>query len=87
LRDDVAGVQRALTMDVLRDSDRGETADARLAAWEGAHRAARERAARVVDEVRGAARPDLAMVSVALRELRNLVGTGAPGAARGESPA
>ncbi len=86
LRDDVAGLQRALTMDVLRVADRGETADARLAAWEGAHRAARERATRVVDEVRGAARPDLAMVSVALRELRNLVGAGAPGAARGESP-
>jgi glutamate dehydrogenase len=73
LRDDVAGLQRALTIDVLRDAP-GAAPEARLAAWESAHRAARERALKVVEEVRGAPAPDLAMVSVALRELRNLVG-------------
>jgi glutamate dehydrogenase len=85
LRDDVAGLQRALTMDVLCGADAGAAADARLAAWESAHRAARERAAKVVDEVRSAAKPDLAMISVALRELRNLVGAGGPAASRAVS--
>ena len=79
LRDDVAGLQRALTIDVLRDAP-DAAPEARLAAWESAHRAARERALRVVEEVRGAPAPDLAMVSVALRELRNLVGAAPRGA-------
>jgi glutamate dehydrogenase len=85
LRDDVADLQRALTIDVLREASPGASADTRLAAWESAHRASRERAAKVVDEVRGAAKPDLAMISVALRELRNLVGSGEPGASRRDS--
>jgi glutamate dehydrogenase len=77
LRDDVAGLQRALTRDVLLHGASGSAA-ARIAAWEAASRIARDRAARVVDEVKAAAEPDLAMLSVALRELRNLAGVGVP---------
>jgi glutamate dehydrogenase len=87
LRDDVAGLQRALTIDVLHEAPGDVAAEARLAAWEAAHRTARERAQKVVDEVRGAPSPDLAMLSVALRELRNLVASGKPGARRADAPA
>ena len=80
LRDDVAGLQRALTREVLLHGA-GGTAQARIEAWEAASRVARERAARVVEEVRAVAEPDLAMLSVALRELRNLAGA-ASGAKR-----
>jgi glutamate dehydrogenase len=86
LRDDVDGLQRALTIDVLHEAPGEVATEARLAAWEAAHRTARERALKVVEEVRGAPTPDLAMVSVALRELRNLVASGKPGARRPDSP-
>ncbi len=85
LRDDVAGLQRALTIDVLHEAPGEVAAEARLAAWESAHRAARDRALKVVEEVRSAPSADLAMVSVVLRELRNLVASGEPGAQRADS--
>jgi glutamate dehydrogenase len=49
-------------------------AEARIVRWEARNRTARERAARILDEVTNAAQPDLAMLAVALRELRNLSG-------------
>ena len=80
LRDDLVDLQRVLARDVVMiPGDPGNPA-ARIAAWEGANAAALDRAARVVDEVRAAAVPDLAMLSVALRELRNLAGVTAPAA-------
>ncbi|MDH4180752.1 MAG: NAD-glutamate dehydrogenase, partial [Betaproteobacteria bacterium] len=82
LRDDVAGLQRALTRDVLAHRTVG-SAQERIGAWEAASRAARDRAARVVEEVKSAPEPDLAMLSVALRELRNLAGGEAAPAQRG----
>ncbi|HEX4885831.1 MAG TPA: NAD-glutamate dehydrogenase [Casimicrobiaceae bacterium] len=81
LRDDVAGLQRSLTRDVLAHGA-GGPARARIEAWEAASSVARGRAARVVDEVKSAAQPDLAMLSVALRELRNLAGAMAAPAAQ-----
>jgi glutamate dehydrogenase len=76
LRDDVAGLQRALARDVLARTE-GGTAAARIDAWEATHRSARDRAARVVEELKAAPAPDLAMLSVALRELRNLAANAA----------
>ncbi len=76
LRDDVAGLQRALARDVLARTE-GGTAAARIDAWEATHRGARDRAARVVEELKSAPAPDLAMLSVALRELRNLAANAA----------
>ena len=83
LRDDVAGLQRALARDVLARAE-GDTAAARIDAWEAMHRGARDRAARVIAELKAAPAPDLAMLSVALRELRNLAANAAvlPAAAR-----
>jgi glutamate dehydrogenase len=81
LRDDVAGLQSAITVDVLAQGSTDEGAGARISAWESLHPAAVERALRLVEEVRGAPALDLAMLSVVLRELRGLAG--APGARPG----
>ncbi|HJV12165.1 MAG TPA: NAD-glutamate dehydrogenase [Burkholderiales bacterium] len=60
LRDDLAGMLRALTADALRN--------------EGKRNAVLyERFRQVLTELRSAEAPDLAMLSVALRELRNLI--------------
>ena len=71
LGDDLAGLQRALAQEVLRQGS-GTPADL-LAAWEANNTAALERAQRLLAELadsKGGA--DLSMLSVALRELRNL---------------
>jgi glutamate dehydrogenase len=70
MRDDLAGLQRSLAMNALAASRDGE-ADP-VAAWAAQHGAALERAARILGELRAVPSPDLAMLSVALRELRNL---------------
>ena len=67
----LAGLQQALTREVLAAAPAG-SADSRVATWEARHRTALERAQRLVDELAHAGTRDLAMVSVALRELRNL---------------
>ena len=71
MRDDLAGLQRTLAGNVLangQDSDAG----ALVAAWEARSRETMERASRLLGELRAAPAPDLAMLSVGLRELRNL---------------
>jgi glutamate dehydrogenase len=70
LRDDLAGMQRQLTADVLR----GAAGDPRaaLAAWEEANRPLLERFRQVHADLRAHKTLDLAMASVAMRELRNI---------------
>ncbi len=70
LGDDLAGLQRAITQEVLAAGTGG--AGAMLAAWEATNAVALERAQRVLAELADAKGADLAMLSVALRELRNL---------------
>ncbi len=70
LGDDLAGLQRAITQEVLTAGS-GSAAQM-LAAWEAANAVALERAQRVLLELADAKSADLAMLSVALRELRNL---------------
>jgi glutamate dehydrogenase len=70
MRDDLAGLQRALTMNALAAAQDG-AADP-VAAWEARQRSAMGRASRLLGELRAVPLPDLAMLSVALRELRNL---------------
>jgi len=72
LRDDLAGMQRQLTADALRAA--GGNADARqaVAAWEQANRALLERFRQVHADLRAHKTLDLAMASVAMRELRNI---------------
>ena len=64
LGDDLAALQRELTADALRAGGQS--------AWEIAQRPAIERAQRMLAELADAKAADLAMVSVALRELRHL---------------
>jgi glutamate dehydrogenase len=69
LGDDLAGLQRAIAMDAVNQD--GDGAAARLAQWESRNAAALDRAKRLLAEF-GDKGADLAMLSVALRELRNL---------------
>jgi glutamate dehydrogenase len=70
LGDDLAGLQRAITQQVL--SVGTDSAAQLLAAWETRNAAALERAQRLLAELSDAKVADLAMLSVALRELRHL---------------
>ncbi|HWM44491.1 MAG TPA: hypothetical protein VNP36_18785, partial [Burkholderiales bacterium] len=71
LRDDLASMLRALTEDVMRaDVPRAEDGD--LAAWKARNAVPYERFRQVLADLRSAESPDLAMLSVAMRELRNL---------------
>jgi glutamate dehydrogenase len=70
LGDDLAGLQRAIAQDVL-GGGAGSPAEL-LATWETGNAVALERAQRLLAELGDAKGADLAMLSVALRELRNL---------------
>lgn len=71
LRDDLAGMQRQLTTDALRGGGKGDAQQA-IAAWEEANRALLERFRQVHADLRTHKALDLAMASVAMRELRNI---------------
>ena len=72
MRDDLAGLQRTLAANVLGGGGDGEDAAA-LVATVGEREPRRAGArARLLGELRAAPAPDLAMLSVGLRELRNL---------------
>jgi glutamate dehydrogenase len=70
LGDDLTGLQRQITQDVL--GSRSGTAQQMLADWETVNAVALERAMRVLAELADVSAADLSMLSVALRELRNL---------------
>ena len=70
LGDDLAGLQRAITLEVLGGGEGG--VPALLAAWEARNALALERAERLLTELGEAKSADLTMLTVALRELRNL---------------
>jgi glutamate dehydrogenase len=73
LSDELAELLRSLTGDVLgRNPDIAEPR-ALIDAWEESVRSPLERVNQVLAEVRAATSPDLAILSVGLRELRNLV--------------
>ena len=70
LADDLADMQRSISLDVVSGSQ--GNASERLAAWEDRSAAAIARAKRLLAELAEAPSTDLAMLSVALRELRQL---------------
>ena len=70
LGDDLAGLQRAITQEVLGAGS--GSPDEMRQAWETRNALALERAQRLLAELADAKAADLAMVSVAMRELRNL---------------
>ena len=71
LADDLAGLQRAISLQALAAADVA-AADV-VAAWHAANGDSVDRAQRLLAELGDAVAADLAMLSVALRELRNLV--------------
>jgi glutamate dehydrogenase len=70
--DDLSGLQRSIASEVLSAAADIGTRDELLAAWQERNRRATERARRLMDELRAAPAVDASMLSVALRELRNL---------------
>ncbi|HUF21083.1 MAG TPA: NAD-glutamate dehydrogenase [Burkholderiales bacterium] len=73
LRDELAELLRTLTGVVLGIDAGVEEADALISKWEAKNRSALERSRQVLGELQATASPDLAMLSVGLRELKNLV--------------
>jgi len=72
MRDDLAGLQRTLTAQVVAGVGTGSTPQELIAAWCEAHASALGRAQRLLAELRAGPAPDQSMLAVALRELRNL---------------
>ena len=73
MRDDVAALQRQLTAAVLQASPQVDDAAALLAAWEQRSTRALARLSELLDDLQQVREPDLSMIAVLLRELRQLV--------------
>ena len=71
LRDDLGALQRSLARQALGDGD-SDDPGAIVSAWEVRNKVPLERVSRILGELRAVPAPDVAMLSVALRELRNL---------------
>ena len=72
MQDDLSGLSRAVTADVMAGGGDAAAPGKLVAAWQDRNRRALERAAHLMTELRAAGSPDAAMLSVALRELRSL---------------
>jgi glutamate dehydrogenase len=72
LWEDLQSEHRALTADVLREPDNGPAAE-RLDRWLAHNAAAVERCGQVLADVKAGDASDLATLSVAVREIRNLI--------------
>ena len=72
MQDDLSGLQRTIAGEVLSGGGESSARDELLALWQERNRRAIERAQQLLAELRAAPVADAAMLSVALRELRNL---------------
>ncbi|HWD23797.1 MAG TPA: NAD-glutamate dehydrogenase [Burkholderiales bacterium] len=72
LRDDLASMLRALSADALRAGAASSDPAALIGAWKSRNSVLYERFRQVLTELRASGAADLAMLSVAMRELRNL---------------
>ena len=73
LRDELYASLRAVTLDVLADTDAEESADEKIAHWEEANASRLVRARSSLAEIARSGRGDLATVSVAARQIRSMV--------------
>jgi glutamate dehydrogenase len=73
LRDDVYAEQAALTAEVLRAGADGRSSRQLVDDWLAQNQAAVERCLQVLGDIRTAGSPDVARLSVAVREVRNLI--------------
>jgi glutamate dehydrogenase len=78
LRDDLYAQERAVTADVLRVSAPSDAPDARIASWVARNDEAVLRTAQLIADVKVGGAPELATLSVVLRESHNLIQTAAP---------
>jgi glutamate dehydrogenase len=76
LRDDLYSEQRELTSEVLRPGLEDRDAEALIDAWMRENAASVARATSMLNDLKEAEAVDIAMLSVALREIRNLSETG-----------
>lgn len=74
LFDDLAALKRALTTSVIRLSPALETPEALIAAWQAHNQVPLERYRRFLTEQQAVGTVDLAMLSVAMREMRMIEG-------------
>jgi glutamate dehydrogenase len=73
LRDDLYSSLRAITLDVLRQSDPGTSADEKIENWERINSRRINRSRESLDEIRRVGGLDLATLSVATRQVRSMV--------------
>ncbi len=72
MEDDLANLQRTISAEVLANGTDVAGAGKLVAAWEGRNQRNIHRVAQLIGELRSASTVDTAMLSVTLRELRNL---------------
>jgi len=72
MHDDLSGLQRTISGEVLSGGGDTSARDPLLASWQERNRRAIERAQQLMAELRAAPGADASMLAVALRELRNL---------------
>jgi glutamate dehydrogenase len=72
MQDDLSGLQRTIAGEVLSGGGESSAPDELLALWQERNRRAIERAQQLLVELRATPVADASMLSVALRELRNL---------------
>ncbi|SDG19471.1 glutamate dehydrogenase [Lentzea fradiae] len=73
LRDDFYSSLRAISLDVLRASDEGDTAAEKIAKWEQANSSRLVRSRGALEEISRVRQLDLATLSVAARQVRSMV--------------
>jgi glutamate dehydrogenase len=77
LRNELYGLQRSLTEQVLESADPGADSKAAIAAWREAHAGAVKRCLSMVADIRASRTYDMTTLPVALREVRHLIRGGA----------
>ena len=72
MQDDLASLQRTISMGALANGTDLASSGKLVAAWEGRNQRSIQRVGQIIGELRAASLVDAPMLSVALRELRNL---------------
>jgi glutamate dehydrogenase len=75
LRDDIYNQQAALTAEVLSETPKDKSADERIEEWVEANKGPVDRTLQVLADINSSGTFDLSTLSVALREIRNLITT------------
>jgi glutamate dehydrogenase len=85
LRDDLYGQQAVLTAEILRNTPDDREAHERIETWIEANRESVDRSLQVLSDINASGTFDLSTLSVALREIRNLITTSEDSSAEAEA--